>query len=102
MKAKRDILLNTSLILDFCLSGIGFSLTVHHGKGADVYLILGFIFHLAWLTTALYEIFRSSRISKTEKNIWTIVLVLSGSIGGLIYILLLRKNINQTLDPIKN
>jgi len=102
MKADRNILITTSLILDFCLSGIGFWLTVHHGKGANIYLILGLIFHLAWLATVLYEIFRSFRISKTEKIIWTIVLVLLGSIGGLIYLLLLRKNINQFLDPIKN
>lgn len=102
MKAKRDILLKTSFVLNFCLSCIGFWLTVHHGKGADIYLILGLIFHLTFLATALYEIFSSYRISKTEKIIWTIVLVLSSSIGGLIYLLQLRKNINQSLDLIIN
>lgn len=102
MKTNRDFLIKTSFILSFCLSCIGFWLTVHHGKGADIYLILGLTFHLAWLTIALYEIFSSSRISKTEKIIWTIVLVLLESVGGLIYLLLLRKNINQSLVPIKN
>ncbi len=102
MKTNRDIIIKTSLILDFCLSGIGFWLSIHHGKGADIYLILGFIFHLAWLATALYEIFRLSLISKIEKILWTIGLVLLGSFGGLIYLLVLRKNIDQSLDSIKN
>jgi hypothetical protein len=102
MKTNRDFLIKISFILSFCLSCIGFWLAVHHGKGANIYLILGLAFHLAWLTIAFYEIFNSSRISKTEKIIWTIVLVLLESIGGLIYLLLLRKNINQSLDPIKN
>jgi hypothetical protein len=102
MKTNRDILIKTSFILSFCLSCIGFWLTFHHGKGADIYLILGLTFHLAFLSIALYEIFRSSRISKTEKIIWTICLVLLGSIGGLIYLLLLRKNIDQSLESLKN
>ena len=102
MKTNRDILIKTSFILSICLSGIGFWLSIHHGKGSDIYLILGLIFHLTFLATVLYEIFSSSRISNTEKITWTIGLVLLSSIGGLIYLLLLRKNIDQSLDSIKN
>jgi heme/copper-type cytochrome/quinol oxidase subunit 4 len=97
MKTKRDILIKTSFVLSICLSTIGFWLSIHDGKGADIYLILGLILHLAFLIIAFYEIFSSSGLSKTEKIIWTVGLIVLSSIGGLIYLLILRKNIGPTL-----
>jgi hypothetical protein len=102
MKTNKDILIKTSFILSICMSAIGFWLFIHNEKGVNIYLILGLIFHLFFLITALYEIFSSTQISNTEKITWTIGLIILGSIGGLIYLLRLRKNIEQSLNTTKN
>jgi heme/copper-type cytochrome/quinol oxidase subunit 4 len=98
MKTNRNILIKVSFILSICLSAIGFWLSLHHETGADIYLIIGLIFHLTFLAIALFEIFSSSRISTSEKIIWTIGLVILSSIGGLIYLLVLRKNVDQSFN----
>lgn len=72
---------------------IGVLLKITHREGAEVFLILGIITSLLFITTAIYEVRSSQRISHGEKTMWTIAFLFFNGFTGLIYMFLGRKRI---------
>jgi uncharacterized oligopeptide transporter (OPT) family protein len=58
-----------------------------------VFLIIGLIASLIFIVTAVYEVRTSKRIGYAEKTMWTIALILSGGITGIIYMIVSRRRI---------
>ena len=54
---------------------------------------MGLIASAVFIITAVYEVVTSSRIRQQEKVMWTIALILGGSISGILYIILGRKRV---------
>jgi hypothetical protein len=99
MNPDRDIFIKTIFIVSIILSFIGFFMSFNNRDGADILIITGLISTLIFLGIAIYEILNSSLLSKSEKIMWTIGIIVLSSVGGLIYLLFLRKRIDP---PIKN
>ena len=96
MKINRDFLIKTCFFSNIVLAGIGFSIFPEHKTGADIFLVFALIFILGFLSIAIYEIVNSSKLSKTEKILWPIGIILLSSIGQIIYLVSRKKY----FDPI--
>jgi type IV secretory pathway component VirB8 len=67
-----------------------------HLPGAEELLIVAVVSNGVFVVSALIEVWRSVRIDKNEKIMWTIAFVfmgLLGAIAGIVYLLLGRKRI---------
>lgn len=67
-----------------------------HLPGAEQLLIVGMVTNGVFVVTALSEVWRSERIDKNEKIMWTIAFIFIGFLGtiaGIVYLLLGRKRI---------
>ncbi|HEX6332703.1 MAG TPA: hypothetical protein VFZ78_00675 [Flavisolibacter sp.] len=86
-------LVPVSFLISFILVTAGAYLKITHAEGADTWLTAGMIVSLIFIVAAVYEVRSSRRIDATEKNVWTLALVLFSTIAGIIYVLLARKRI---------
>ena len=67
-----------------------------HFPGAEQLLIVGMVTNGVFVATALSEVWRSERIDKNEKIMWTIAFIFMGVLGtmaGIVYLLLGRKRV---------
>jgi hydrogenase/urease accessory protein HupE len=67
-----------------------------HLPGAEELLIVSVVSNGVFVVSALTEVWRSIRIDKNEKIMWTIAFVFMGFLGaiaGIVYLLLGRKRI---------
>jgi hypothetical protein len=67
-----------------------------HLPGAEELLIVAVVSNGVFVVSSLIEVWRSVRIDKNEKIMWTIAFVfmgLLGAIAGIVYLLLGRKRI---------
>ena len=67
-----------------------------HLPGAEQLLIVGMVTTGVFVVAALSEVWRSERIDKNEKIMWTIAFIFMGLLGtmaGIVYLLLGRKRV---------
>lgn len=89
---KRNLLIIV-LIVSLCITLFGAWLKIIHEEGADLFLQAGIITSLLFTVIALYEVLSSTRINRLEKVLWSLGLVLAGSIVGLVYVFAERSRI---------
>lgn len=85
-----------SFFISLVMSLVGALMKILHLPGADQLLIIGMVSNGVFVVSALSELWRSARIDKNEKIMWTIAFVFMGYLGaiaGIVYLLLGRKRI---------
>jgi hypothetical protein len=90
---KSTSILPATLFTAFVLMLTGAYLKILHAGGADILLAAGLIATVVFIIMSLVEVFSSSKIEQHEKVMWTIALILGGTIAGLIYIFIGRKRV---------
>ena len=90
---KLGTIVKTSFFGSLILVVVATYLKLTHVKEADTGLIIALIASLFFIVIAIYEIWSSKRIDRSEKTMWTIAFLFFSSIAGLIYILVGRKKI---------
>jgi hypothetical protein len=93
MKISKNILIKVSLAVGLGAVLLGAFFKISHWQGAHTLYIGGLVATLVYMVIVLYEVFRSTRINKSEKIMWTICIILLSPITGLVYILSGRKRI---------
>ena len=85
-----------SFFISLVLVLVGAFMKILHLPGAEQLLIVGVVTNGVFVVTALSEVWRSERIDKNEKIMWTIAFIFIGFLGtiaGIVYLLLGRKRI---------
>ncbi|MCC6187195.1 MAG: PLDc N-terminal domain-containing protein [Chitinophagaceae bacterium] len=72
---------------------LGAFLKIQHFPNAGLILTIGMLLALGFIVYALTEIYQSTRINRADKIMWTMLLVLSSGIGGIVYLANSRKQI---------
>jgi predicted membrane channel-forming protein YqfA (hemolysin III family) len=83
-----------SFFISLATSLVGAFMKILHLPGADQLLMVGVVSNGVFVVSALTEVWRSVRIDKNEKIMWTIAFVFMGFLGaiaGIVYLLLGRK-----------
>ena len=85
-----------SFFISLVLVLVGAFMKILHLPGAEQLLIVGMVTNGVFVVSALSEVWRSERIDKNEKIMWTIAFIFIGFLGtiaGIVYLLLGRKRI---------
>jgi predicted membrane channel-forming protein YqfA (hemolysin III family) len=85
-----------SFFISLVMSLVGAFMKILHLPGADQLLIIGMVSNGVFVVSALSEVWRSERIDKNEKIMWTIAFVFMGFLGaiaGIVYLLMGRKRV---------
>jgi predicted membrane channel-forming protein YqfA (hemolysin III family) len=85
-----------SFFISLALSLVGAFMKILHLPGAEQLLMVGVVSNGVFVVSALTEVWRSVRIDKNEKIMWTIAFVFMGFLGavaGIVYLLLGRKRV---------
>ena len=93
IKSGRDTVINVSFAIGFSFLLISAIFRISNWQGAQTLYIGGLLAILVYMVVALYEVFRSTRIKKSEKIMWTLCIILLSPIAGLVYILSGRKRV---------
>jgi hypothetical protein len=75
------------------LSPIGAYLKIRHINGADFVLGAALVCSLLFIIFALVEVWNTDRVRKQDRVLWTVAILLLGSIGGLLYFIFGRKKV---------
>ena len=85
-----------SFFISLVLVLVGAFMKILHLPGAEQLLIVGMVTNGVFVVAALSEVWRSERIDKNEKIMWTIAFIFMGFLGtmaGIVYLLLGRKRV---------
>ena len=85
-----------SFFISLVLVLVGAFMKILHLPGAEQLLIVGMVTNGVFVVAALSEVWRSERIDKNEKIMWTIAFIFMGLLGtmaGIVYLLLGRKRV---------
>jgi hypothetical protein len=85
-----------SFFISLVLVLVGAFMKILHLPGAEQLLIVGMGTNGVFVVAALSEVWRSERIDKNEKIMWTIAFIFMGVLGtmaGIVYLLLGRKRV---------
>ena len=85
-----------SFFISLALSLVGALMKILHLPGAEQLLMVVVVSNGVFVVSALTEVWRSVRIDKNEKIMWTIAFVFMGFLGaiaGIVYLLLGRKRV---------
>jgi hypothetical protein len=82
-----------SFIAGALISMIGAYLKIRHVDIADYVLATGLLCSLVFIILALVEVWNTDRVRKQDRVLWTVAILLLGSIGGLLYFIFGRKKI---------
>ena len=85
-----------SFFISLVLVLLGAFMKILHLPGAEQLLIVGMVTNGVFVIAALSEVWRSERIDKNEKIMWTIAFIFMGFLGtiaGIVYLLLGRKRV---------
>ena len=80
-----------SFIAGALLSIIGAYLKIRHINGADFVLGAALVCSLLFIIFALVEVWNTDRVRKQDRVLWTVAILLLGSIGGLLYFIFGRR-----------
>lgn len=98
---KKDQLLKISFLISVVGILIGAALKIMHSPTAELLLQIAISFYLLFAALVLFEIYKSNRIEKIEKIMWTIGLLFLGSIAGILYLVAGRKRIINRVSTVK-
>ena len=90
---KLGNIVKSSFIISTLLTMVGAYLIAANSEEAGVLMIMAIIPSLVFIVSAIYEIRTSTKIDSSEKTMWTIALIISTGIAGLIYFFFARKRI---------
>ena len=93
---KLGTIVKWSFIISFTITLIGAYLKITHAVGAETLLMIGVVSVLIFIASAIYEIRTSTRISHSEKTMWTIAFIFMSGIAGIVYFLMGRRRIAQS------
>ena len=85
-----------SFFISLVLVLVGAFMKILHLPGAEQLLIVGMVTNGVFVVSALSEVWRSERIDKNEKIMWTIAFIFIGFLGtiaGIVYLLFGRKRV---------
>jgi hypothetical protein len=82
-----------SYLIAFVLTTIGALMKIEHTSFSEVVLALGILSLLVFVIMAIKEVNRSSKISDSEKFMWSVGFVTFGGLLGLLYVFSARKRI---------
>jgi len=85
-----------SFFISLVLVLVGAFMKILHLPGAEQLLIVVVVTNGVFVVAALSEVWRSERIDKNEKIMWTIAFIFMGVLGtmaGIVYLLLGRKRV---------
>lgn len=80
-----------SFIAGALLSMIGAYLKIRHVETADYILAAGLLCSVIFIILALVEVWNTDRVRRQDRVLWTIAILLLGSLGGLLYFILGRR-----------
>ena len=86
-------ILNIVFTLSIVLVTLGALFKIMHYPYSQIVMIIGLLSMLVFWFLTLSEIISSTRIPGSEKFMWIIGLIFSGSIAGLVYLLSGRNRI---------
>jgi len=90
---NKGILIQLSFYASLIISLIGISFKIYHWDTANIILGIGLMASISFRVLSIFEVANSKTISKIEKSMWIVGLILISSITGFIYILSGRKRI---------
>lgn len=80
-----------SFIAGALLSIIGAYLKIRHVEMADYILAAGLLCSVVFIILALVEVWNTDRVRKQDRVLWTVAILLLGSLGGLLYFIFGRR-----------
>lgn len=80
-----------SFIAGALLSMIGAYLKIRHVETADYILAAGLLCSVIFIILALVEVWNTDRVRRQDRVLWTIAILLLGSLGGLLYFIFGRR-----------
>lgn len=80
-----------SFIAGALLSILGTYLKIRHIESADYILAAGLLCSVVFIILALVEVWNTDRVRKQDRVLWTIAILLLGSLGGLLYFIFGRR-----------
>ena len=89
--ASLNRIVPISFIAGALLSIIGAYLKIRHIDGADFALGAALVCSLLFIILALVEVWNTDRVRKQDRVLWTVAILLLGSIGGLLYFIFGRR-----------
>jgi len=93
----RLTLYQIAFFLSITLVVTGLVLKIMHISAAQILIPFGLFFTLVYATIALYEIYKSDKITLDEKLMWTVGFISVCTITGLLYLILGRPRILREL-----
>ena len=69
----------------------GAYLTVTHQTYSKYFMAAGLLVNLVFVVLSVIEIWSTNRVAERHRAIWTMLLVLFGSVGGLLYLMVGRR-----------
>ncbi len=72
---------------------IGLAAKIMHIPFGQILILMGLVFTMVYVIIALYEIYRSDRITLDEKIMWTAGFILISTVTGLLYLIMGRMRI---------
>lgn len=82
-----------SFVAGLILTIVGGWLKIIREPVSDRFLAMGLLLTAVFLLTAVYEVFTSRRIHRSEKVLWVMGFLVTGFLAGLFYLLSERKRI---------
>ncbi len=68
-------------------------LQITHHDSAQHFFVIGLICNVLFIILAIVEVWNTDRVRKQDRVMWTVAILLLGSIGGLLYFIFGRKKI---------
>lgn len=90
---KNTQILKVSFIVWMVTVIIGSLAKIIHYYNADIILQLSIVSFLVFSCIAIYEVYSSTRIEKSEKLMWIVGIIFLGFITGIFYLSVGRKRI---------
>ncbi|WP_411275539.1 hypothetical protein [Daejeonella sp.] len=90
---SRLTLYKIAFFLSVVTGIIGFAAKIMHIPGGHILILFGLLFSLVFVIIALYEIFKSDKITLDEKIMWTIGFIVVFTVTGLLYLIMGRQRI---------
>jgi len=89
----RLTLYKIALLLSIVTVLTGLVLKILHISAGQILIPIGLFFTLVYAIIALYEIYKSDRITLDEKIMWTAGFIIVSSVAGLLYLIMGRPRI---------
>lgn len=84
-------ILPISFAVSLCATVIAAFMRLQHSPFATDLMVAGLLFALIFMVMAVIEIWNTDRVKDNNRVLWTLVVVLFGTLGGLIYFMVGRR-----------